>query len=97
MIEKCFTKCEIKTFERTVNESIVCEMECMRQEHGQIVDMCFVESLPFNNLPTQFLSTNEADFRNRASFVNTWNASYMHGMTRRWLPLGKINQISTNK
>ncbi len=85
---------------RSVEESIVCEMECLRpppirNEHdsaadeGQIVDMCFVESLPFSNLPREQPNLNEMHSNNLNIMKNAWNGSYMHGMTWRWLPLGK--------
>jgi hypothetical protein len=57
----------------TVDKSIICELECLKNENGVYadnIDFCQVTEIPFG------------------ASINQWNAAYMHAMSWRWLPLG---------
>ena len=59
----------------SIRDSVRCELECLRDENGvayDIVDFCDVEQLP--------VGLNESS--------SSWNATYLHAMMWRWLPLG---------
>lgn len=72
----------------SIDESIICELECLKMDkrleenksnssnsqNYEYYDI--VDMCNIEKLPIDF------------NIKNTWNASYMHGMTWRWLPLG---------
>lgn len=68
-----------------------CELECLVDEALGLpmdnVDFCDIEQLP--GLPFErFSSTREQDYH--SMFHNEWNASFVHGMMWRWLPIGDL-------
>lgn len=61
-------------YDNTVNKSILCELDCLRDENGTYldnIDLCNVENLPIKN-----------------SMHTNWSMSYLHAMMWRWLPIG---------
>ena len=61
-------------YDSSINKSIICELECYKNELNEYYDLA--DLCDIEQLPID-LSEN-----------NIWDASYMHGMTWRWLPLG---------
>ena len=57
----------------SIRSSFKCEIECLQKEDGKYYDL-----VDFCNIEQLPVSIGE----------QTWNASYMHGMTWRWLPIG---------
>lgn len=61
-------------YDSTVNKSVICELDCLKDEQGNLldnVDFCNVESLPIKN-----------------SYRQDWSLAYLHAMMWRWLPIG---------
>lgn len=56
----------------SIDKSIICEVECLKNADGSLVDK--VDFCFIEELPYDTKSY--------------WNASYMHGMSWRWLPIG---------
>ena len=61
-------------YDSSINKSIICELECFKNELNEYYDLA--DLCDIEQLPIDL------------SEKNTWDASYMHGMTWRWLPLG---------
>jgi hypothetical protein len=61
-------------YDSTIDESVICDLECYKNEDD-------------NNY---FDIVDLCDIEQMPIYLSkyTWNASYMHGMTWRWLPLG---------
>jgi hypothetical protein len=59
-------------YDRSINESIICDLEC--NDNDDIIDFCFVEDIQL-----KFNSTN---------VNNKLNGSEIHAMKWRWFPLG---------
>jgi hypothetical protein len=63
------------TYDRSIDKSIICELECAKTENGQFydnVDLCDADNIPksaFNN-------------------SDVWSAFYMHPTMYRWLAIG---------
>ncbi len=59
----------------SINKTAICELECLKNEEtSELYDL--VDFCDIEKIPV--------DLRPK----NSWNASYMHGMTWRWLPIG---------
>ena len=60
-------------YDNTIDHSFKCEIECMKKENSEE----YYDNVDFCNI-------DELPY----NLTATWNASYMHGMTWRWLPIG---------
>ena len=62
-------------YDNSIDKSIICQLECMKNDKDEYfnnIDFCYLNSIPYG-LP---------------DLVKTkWNASYMHLMMTRWLPI----------
>ena len=61
-------------YDSTIDKSIICELECYNYKNEIYLDI--VDTCNIEQMPIDLFEK------------NTWDASYMHGMTWRWLPLG---------
>jgi hypothetical protein len=71
-------------YDNSINKSIICEIECQKdRSHDNILidnsDFCFVENMDMNLGNLNLNITNK---------INRLNATYMHSMKWRWLPIG---------
>ena len=62
-------------YDSSINQSVICDIECMRNENDP--NRAYYDIVDFCNIEQM-----------PYDLKNTWNASYMHGMTWRWLPIG---------
>ena len=60
-------------YDGSINQSVICKLECMKKENSEE----YYDNVDFCNIE-------ELPY----NLTATWNASYMHGMTWRWLPIG---------
>ena len=61
-------------YDSTIRKDIICEIECLKDDFGNYLD--HVDFCNINELPKI------------NNFNVTWNGSFMHGMSWRWLPIG---------
>ena len=73
--------------DRSIRGYTRCQIECLKRRNGAYynnVDFCDIEELPAS-VP---LALTHSDTHMQQQQQQTWNASYMHAMMWRWLPIG---------
>jgi hypothetical protein len=70
-------------FDMTINESIICQIECQKDSHGVFLDNA--DFCDINRIKLKLSRANENG--------SNLNASYIHSMKWRWFPIGIVKYL----